>query len=586
VRSFWNIDTYSGTWLPGPRALSVLLVLALTTDVLAQDTAVVGEGPCAGLRVTDIEIDAGRPEFRGVFSWWRKFARALGLHHVTTEPGLIRRFVTLDPGAPCTEFRRAESERILRAQPYLADATVTTERDGDGVRVAVSTVDEVPVVAGARVSGREIRALNAGTMNFLGAGLHVEGRWERHKERRQGFGARIAHPQLLGRPYALVLDGMRRTLGENLLVTLSHPFYTDLQRIAWHSGYSILRDHVPLRRLDRTALLQPVDRWMWNVGGVIRFGPPRRLVLVGGMLLGERVEPQHEFFVEDSATARLVPMVDTAGVRRYEVYDATHVAGVLGVRALTFTRMRGLDALAAEQDVGTGTQIGATAGVQPLFRNPLREAFVAVDGYAAARKGRSFLATRVEAETRVDIERQEWRHMVASGRAAWYFQPRQRWTSELSLEGAGAWKTIFPFQLELGERRGGLRGHARSYEAGGQRLLARLEQRLDLGRYQRTRAAYGLAVFTEAGRMWAGDVPFGVTTPVRTSAGLALLGAVPARSQRTVRAELAIPINRAAGAEPELRFTIREPARGFWFDPPRIRWARLSALPEQIFTWP
>jgi hypothetical protein len=414
----------------------------------------------------------------------------------------------------------------------------------------------------------------------------VEGRWERHKERRQGYGGKIAHPQLLGRPYAFVIDGMRRTLGENLVVTLSHPFYTDLQRIAWHSGYSVLRDHVPLRRPDHSALLQPVDRWMWNVGGVIRFGPPRRLVLIGGMLLGERVEPRHEFFLEDSSTARLVPVVDTAGVRRYDAYDASHIAGVLGVRALTFSRMQGLDALAAEQDVGTGTQIAATVGVQSLFRNPLREAFAAVDAYAGERVGRSFFGARVEAETRVDIERQDWRHMVASGRAAWYFQPRDRWTSEVALEGAGAWKTIFPFQLELGERRGGLRGHARSYEAGGQRVLARLEQRLDLGRYQGTRAAYGVAAFTEAGRMWAGDVPFGMDTPVRTSVGLALLGAIPARSQRTLRVEIAIPVTKGEGAKTELRFTVREPARGFWFDPPRIRWARLSALPEQIFTWP
>ncbi|MGH7638642.1 MAG: hypothetical protein ACREOK_13425 [Gemmatimonadaceae bacterium] len=566
------------------RAGSVLLVAVLTPPAGAQDS--IRAGPCGGLPVTAIEIDANRPQFRGALAWWRKFARALGLHHETTEPELIRRFVTLDVGRPCTEFRRSESERILRAQPYLSDATVTTERDGNGVRVHVSTVDEVPVVAAARVSGREIRALSLGTMNFLGAGMHVEGRWERYKERRHGFGGKIAHPQLLGRPYALLLDGMRRTLGENYLVTLSHPFYTDLQRIAWHSGYSVLKDYFPLRRPDHTALIQPVDRWMWNVGGVIRLGPPRQLVLIGGMLLGERVEPRHEFFFEDSLTARLTPTADTAGVRRYANYDVTHIAGVLGVRALTFSRMRGLDALAAEQDVGTGTQIGGTFGIQPLFRNPLRQAFAAVDAYAGARTERSFMAARIEAESRIDIERQEWQHMVASGRAAWYWQPRDRWTSELSVEGAGAWKTIFPFQLELGERRGGLRGHARSFEAGGQRLLARLEERLDLGRYQRDRAAFGVAAFTEAGRMWAGDVPFGMTTPVRTSVGLAILGAIPARSQRTLRAEIAVPLGHGVGARTELRFTVREPARGFWFDPPRIRWARLSSLPEQIFTWP
>jgi hypothetical protein len=40
------------------------------------------------------------------------------------------------------------------------------------------------------------------------------------------------------------------------------------------------------------------------------------------------------------------------------------------------------------------------------------------------------------------------------------------------------------------------------------------------------------------------------------------------------------------GAGVEFRFIVREPMRGFWFEPPRVRWARLSAVPEQIFNWP
>lgn len=550
----------------------------------AQDSTLASS--CEGRRVASVQVDARRPQFRGLLSWWRKFARSLGLHHETTSPDLIRRFVTLETGRPCTEFRRSESERILRAQPFLSDATVTTSNETDGVHVHVETVDEVPVVAGARVSGREIRAANFGTMNFLGAGVHVEGRWEHQPERRHGFGGKLAHPQLLGRPYALVLEGMRRSLGENYAVSLSHPFYTDLQRIAWHSGYWVGKDFVALRRPDRAELLQPVDRSMWNVGGVVRIGPPRRLLLVGGMVLRERVLPRHEFLLVDSATSRLNPVPAPTDARQYDTYDAMHIAGVLGVRALTFHRMARLDALAAEQDIGTGLQVGGAYGVRPGFHSPFEDAFISVDAYGGGRSRRNFVAARVEAESRIDLPGEDFEHIIASGRAAWYWLPRDRWTSELSVEGAGGWKTIFPFQLELGERRGGLRGHARSHEAGGQRVIARLEQRLDMTRFRGNRAALGAAVFAEAGRMWAGDVPFGVSTPVRSSVGAALLAAVPARSQRTVRAELAIPVRRGTGARPELRFTVREPARGFWFDPPRVRWARLSALPEQIFTWP
>lgn len=541
---------------------------------------------CDGLPVSAVEVRANRPEFRGVLAWWRKLARAVGLHHETTAKGVVRRFVSLDPGRRCTEFRRSESERILRAQPYLADAAVVTRKAQDGVHVDVETVDEVPVVAAGRLRSTRLEALSLGTMNFQGAGMHVEGRWESGRTYRDGFGAKLAHYQMLGRPYALVIEGARRPLGETYSASASHAFLTDLQRVAWHVGYSTSKDFARLRRPDRVELVQPVDRAMWNVGGVLRFGPPRRLGLIGGMVLGERLVPRHEFFVVDSITGRLSPATDTVGLRRYRSNDATNVAGVLGLRALTFTRMRGLDALDAEQDVGTGTQIATMLGLRPFFENALRNAFASVDAHVGGRTQRSYVGARVEAETRLDLRDVDWEHLIVSGRAAWYFKPREHWVSELSLEGAGGWRTILPFQLELGERRTGVRGYARSHEAGAQRALARLEQRFDLARYRATRAAFGGAVFVDAGRMWDGDAPFGINTPVRTSVGVAILAAVPARSQRTMRAELALPLTRATGARPELRFTVREPTRGFWYEPRRIHWARLSAVPEQIFSWP
>src|SRR4026209_2522149 len=79
------------------------------------------------------------------------------------------------------------------AHPSLAAPTVAAERVADSVRVGVSTVDEVPVVGGARFRGTAIEALSIGTMNFLGAGAHVEGRWEHGRVYREGFGGKLAH---------------------------------------------------------------------------------------------------------------------------------------------------------------------------------------------------------------------------------------------------------------------------------------------------------------------------------------------------------------------------------------------------------
>jgi hypothetical protein len=366
---------------------------------------------------------------------------------------------------------------------------------------------------------------------------------------------------------------------------MSHPFLTDLQRVAWHAGYWTSKHFARLARPDRVEFVQPVDRAMWHVGGVLRFGPPRRLGLIGGMIIGERSVPRHEFAMVDSTTGGLQP-VDSTGFRTYPTYDATNVAGVLGVRALTFTRVRGLDAIAADEDFGEGTQIAAAFGVSPLFDRPFREAFGAVDAYAASRAGRHFLIARFDADSRVDVERLEWRHLIASGKGAWYAQPADGWVSELSVEAVGGWRTILPFQIELGDRRSGVRGYSGSRHPGAQRVVTRLEQRLDLARYQATRAAIGAAVFADAGRMWAGDIPFGEATPVRASVGVALLAAVPARSRRTMRVELAVPLHRATGARTELRFSVREPSHGFWSEPRQIQWARLSAVPKQIFSWP
>jgi hypothetical protein len=175
-----------------------MALLVAGAPLLAQEQA------CNGLPVAAVEVRPERPVFRGPLAWWRAAARSLGLHHETTSAGLIRRFVTLDPGRPCTEFRRAETERILRAQPYIADAEVATLRTGDSVLVRVRTVDEVPVVAGARLRGAQPQALNLGTMNLFGAGLHVEGRWEHGRALRDGWGGKLAHRQLLGRPYEIL----------------------------------------------------------------------------------------------------------------------------------------------------------------------------------------------------------------------------------------------------------------------------------------------------------------------------------------------------------------------------------------------
>src|SRR5689334_3889795 len=139
-----------------PRWALVLLVTSgLAMPAVAQDTAATsGLRRCDGLVIHAIEVDAKRPPFEGHSALWRRAAHAVGLHHTTTDTAVVRRFLTLRTGGRCTNFRLRESERLLRAQPFLANATVRAVADGlGGVIVQVETVDEIPVIGSVSISG-------------------------------------------------------------------------------------------------------------------------------------------------------------------------------------------------------------------------------------------------------------------------------------------------------------------------------------------------------------------------------------------------------------------------------------------------
>jgi hypothetical protein len=142
-----------------------------------------------------------------------------------------------------------------------------------------------------------------------------------------------------------------------------------------------------------------------------------------------------------------------------------------------------------------------------------------------------------------------------------------------------------PFQLLLGVPEGGVRGYERSSFAGGQRLIARLEHRYSYGAV-RNLGDLAVGGFVDAGRQWAGDVPFGVTTPVKASLGLSLFASVPPRSARVWRADLAFPVSRGARASWTLRFTNQDRTAFTFRDARDVAVGREPSVPSSIFAWP
>src|SRR5688500_12875754 len=123
----------------------LIVLLGSATAVCTSATRVLAQPPsaspvavvCEDRIISDVEIVRQEPTIIGETAprWTRGVLRTL-LRHTLTRDVAIEPFLLVEPGGPCSEFRLAESARVLRAQPYLAKATVTSVADSAGrVRV-------------------------------------------------------------------------------------------------------------------------------------------------------------------------------------------------------------------------------------------------------------------------------------------------------------------------------------------------------------------------------------------------------------------------------------------------------------------
>jgi hypothetical protein len=508
----------------------------------------------------------------------------VGLHHTTSKADVIGRFVLLDVGEPCSERQRAETERVLRLQPFLADATVHAVVDTlGGVSIEVETIDEIPTVFGVKFDGMLPSALRFGNGNVGGQGLHLAGEVERGFAYRNGVRVDGTAYQVFARPYTLSVVAERAPLGSTLSLALGHAFFTDLQRSAWHVGFRYVNRYLSFPPPEGDALSLGVERGLLNLGGVRRFGLGRQSAFVGALLTAEKVAPASQaVVVSDSGL-----VADTTGLLGGPVpaYRNLRLNAVVGVRALSFTPVRGFDALNAVQDVATGVQLGAVLGWGISRFGALDDdGFVAADLYAGRGSPTSFAGLQIEAEGRMDPRTRRWDSLVGSGRLAWYVKPTAAHLLIGSVEFGGGRRLRAPFQLMLGDRQGGVRGYAASRLAGSTRTVLRLEERWSIGNVTRHVAA-GVTGFADAGWVRAGDAPFGTDSRTKTGVGVGLLVAFPPQSQRLWRLDIAAPLNSDPHARWEVRLTSAW-TRSFWREPDDVAQGRAGASPSTIFRWP
>ncbi len=518
---------------------------------------------------------------------WHRWGRMAAKQHMTTKAGVIRRFLALQVGDRCTELRRTESERILRAQPFLADATVLAFPDGGGgVILGITTVDEISLIVGVGVTAKSpfLHRLKLGEANLFGDALYAAGEWKKGAQFRDIYSARFADYQFLGRPYQLNVQGGRRELGSDWDTELSHPFLTDLQRLSWRTTAGNSSGYYYFRRPNAPSVGLLVGRSYSDIGGVIRVGPPLgRLALVGGSLSFEDEDPAGlPTMVTDSG---LFQDTSTVLIGRYTKRQTARINALWGLRNVRFLRASGFDALEGAQDLRTGAQIATLVGKGVTFlRGRENDWFASSAMFVGAGSERFYSALDISGEGRRG-EDGVWDGILAHGRGALYMKPADRHTIVTDLTWSGGWRQRIPFQLTFADREGGLRGFRKADVGGARRLVARAEDRFLLGRYKAV-ASFGVAGFVEAGKLWAGDSPFGVDTPLSASVGFSVLGAAPPQSRRMWRLDFAFPVKGESRGRVEVRLTSLDLTRTFRVEPRDVYNSRERSVPSNVFNWP
>lgn len=554
----------------------------IPTGLWAQDGV-----PCRGQRIDSIAIDAQAPTVAGL----RRVpvvGNVVRNTHVITRHDVVRGSLLLKAGDRCSELRRAESERLLRAQPFLADATIEVQphRRG-GVTLDVRTIDEASLILSGSVSSDvpQLRGLRVGSANLAGLGVATSIGWRHQPAYDDRLQLRLTDYQFAGRPYVLAVASLRDALGRDDRAEMTLPFRSDVQRVAWRTLVGESRGYAQFVERDSGRLALGFGRQYSEAGGIIRAGPPGRLSLLGFSFTNERSWP-------DTAPRRITELgfqPDTAGAfaGRFVETKAARVNALVGVRGIRFMRVRGFDALRGTQDVPLGLQFGTLIGrAVPAMGANSNDLFFASDLYIGFGTPRVTYRLQAQGEGRRLRGSKEWDGLVGSGRLSRYARVSNSYTRVLSVEWSGTERVLVPHALSLGLPDGGIRGFRNTTTVGGRRGIARIDEQVYLGA-PFSFGDLGLAWFADVGQLWAGDLPYGERTPVRASAGASLLFAIPMRSTRMWRLEFAAPINPEVGGRKwELRLSHSDRTSFFWREPADVDAARARAVPASIYSWP
>ena len=208
--------------------ITALIVLGFTQNCLAEPQA-----PTLIIRSIKVEIV---PIFDKPQS--SSFYQTVNDIKASTEESVVRRELFFTEGDVYDQFLVDESERALRALPFLRKIRITSIQDGEFMDMVVSAQDTwtlFPEFGFSSGGGSDKTSVGVSEANFLGWGKRAEFFYA-DDEGRETYRGLYQDIRLLGSDKTLTASGLVREDGEAFSVFFGRPFRGLVEPTAWSTG--------------------------------------------------------------------------------------------------------------------------------------------------------------------------------------------------------------------------------------------------------------------------------------------------------------------------------------------------------------
>lgn len=497
----------------------------IDVDKLEADGAIIGEILLDKHDVFDLSDPKENNAFYRLANKW----------HIITRDEVISNQLLLEPGDKFSKRLVNESERILRRNSYLYDATITPITQPDGsVDLRVTTRDVwtlAPTFSVSRKGGENKTTFGIEDINLLGRGQTV--RLERTEDVDRDANTFEFRDNQLGNNWMSArLFVADNSDGHSRFLSLARPFFALDTR--WSAGVTIFDDD---RRSafyelgDEVAEYQR-DRERFTVFGGWSAG------LNGGWVRRYTGGVVYDDNVYDTVAGGMLPPLVPA--------DRKLVYPFFGIELLQdqFETTRNKDQIAKTEDFFTGTQVSVSLGWADEGIGADRDAILYTATYAKAFGSLDSAALLVRAAASGRHESGDTRNALLRVDARLFWKQSGKRTFYTTISGTHGHALDADNIVDLGGDNG-LRGYPLRYQTGDSRFLATIEQRYYWDWYPFRLVRVGGAIFADVGRTW-GQSPTGAESDgwLRdVGIGLRLASTRTGGNEKVIHFDVAFPLD-------------------------------------------